>query len=562
MQPPSTLTKGQWPPDYNAVFQWRQQQLIKMRETPSLVHGAKKYYRENIPEFINHWVDTYDPRNAGKGKPTYMPLIMFERQEELVHFLMAMMQGQENGLIEKCRDMGATWISVGFSVAIWLFWDGPAVGWGSRKEQLVDKIGDPSSIFEKMRMTIRRLPREFLPVGFNEREHMGYMRIVNPETGATITGEAGNNIGRGGRTSVYFKDESAHYEKPEAIEAALGDNTNVQIDISSVNGLGNVFHRNREAGKDWNKGPAHKDVTNVFIMDWSDHPEKTQEWYDARKAKAERAGLLHIFEQEVNRNYAASVEGVVIPADWVRSAIDAKIKLRLREPEGALVAALDVAEDGGDVNAFGYKREYELLHIETWGDAKTTGESARRAINATPREPEVSWQYDSIGVGSGVRSEVTRLQESEEIAEDLQDWLKGVAFTPWAASAELRNKEAHLDPEDPQSPLNKNLFYNFKAQAWWNLRLRFEKTHLAMTEGHNYPVEELISIPSTLPDLATLQKELSQATYSKNTSSLKMVINKTPEGTKSPNMADDVVMMFFPQVEDFTPAMMFLRKRA
>jgi hypothetical protein len=52
--------------------------------------------------------------------------------------------------------------------------------------------------------------------------------------------EAGDNIGRGGRTLVYFKDESAHYEHPDLIEAALGDNTNVQIDISSVNGLGKL----------------------------------------------------------------------------------------------------------------------------------------------------------------------------------------------------------------------------------------------------------------------------------------------------------------------------------
>jgi hypothetical protein len=60
---------------------------------------------------------------------------------------------------------------------------------------------------------------------------------------STATGEAGDNIGRGGRTLGYFKDESAHYEHRDLIEAALGDNTNVQIDISSVNGLGNVFHR-------------------------------------------------------------------------------------------------------------------------------------------------------------------------------------------------------------------------------------------------------------------------------------------------------------------------------
>jgi phage terminase large subunit len=209
------------------------------------------------------------------------------------------------------------------------------VGWGSRKEQLVDKLGDPDSIFEKMRLIILGLPREFLPTGFNIKDDLSYMKIINRENGATITGEAGDNIGRGGRKRIYFKDEAAHLERPEKIEAALADNTRVQIDISSVNGLGNVFHRRREAGQEWQLGrPIAKTSANVFIMDWRDHPAKTQAWYDERKAKALSDGLLHIFAQEVDRNYAASVENVVIPPDWVRAAIDAHIKLGFGEVDG------------------------------------------------------------------------------------------------------------------------------------------------------------------------------------------------------------------------------------
>ena len=61
-----------------------------------------------------------------------------------------------------------------------------------------------------MRIIVRGLPREFWPAGFKPDDHMSYMRIVNPQTGASITGEAGDNIGRGGRKLIYFKDESAH----------------------------------------------------------------------------------------------------------------------------------------------------------------------------------------------------------------------------------------------------------------------------------------------------------------------------------------------------------------
>ncbi|MDT9693866.1 hypothetical protein Q5762_37205, partial [Streptomyces sp. P9(2023)] len=82
------------------------------------------------------------------------------------------------------------------------------------------------------------MPDIWRPKGLKPKDHLTFMKCINLENGSTITGESGDNIGRGGRKSMYFKDESAHYERPEKIEAALGDNTNVQVDISSVNGLG------------------------------------------------------------------------------------------------------------------------------------------------------------------------------------------------------------------------------------------------------------------------------------------------------------------------------------
>lgn len=60
-----------------------------------------------------------------------------------------------------------------------------------------------------------------------------------------------------------------------------------------------------------------------------------------------------------------------------------------------------------------------------------------------------------------------------------------------------------------------------------------------------YSQDELISLPSDLPLLRTLQKELSQPTMSKGTR-MKLVIDKQPEGTKSPNLADAVVMAYWP----------------
>ncbi len=541
-----------WPPDYKRVMMDRAARAdVMFSDAASLIAGLA-YYRERPIEFIEHWCYTFDPRNAGTEKPTKIPFVLFPRQREFIEFLHACVRSESAGLVEKSRDMGATWLCVSFSVWLFLFHKDATIGWGSRKAASVDHIGDMSSIFEKIRWQMRCMPPAFWPFGFEPDKHMSYMKIICPAAGgASITGESGDDIGRGGRTLVYFKDESAHYEHPESIEAALGDNTRVQIDISSVNGLGNVFHKKRENGIEWNGGKIHRGQTNVFVMDWSDHPEKTRAWYDERRARDESNGLLHLFAQEIDRNYAASVDGVVIPLEWVRSAIDAHVALKWPDaPNDPVFAALDVADGGGDRNALAVREGVTLLSIEQWGE-RDTGLTTRRAIDGVQAHVKlgtkrvtrrVYLQYDAIGVGSGVKAESNRLSDEGEMP-------RGVELISWNAGAAVLDPDNRVIEDDDESPLNKDFYRNLKAQAWWQLRLRFERTHRAVTQGVEYDQMDLINLPSTLPLLRTLEKELSQPTASKD-SRMKLIIDKMPEGTRSPNLADAVVMAYWPVVNN------------
>lgn len=511
-----------------------------MRANPALIVGAKEFYRTRPVEFINHWCDTYDPRNAGHGKPPRMPFILFKRQAEFVEFVHQCIADEESGLAEKARDVGLTWTCCALSVHLWLFWHGSSVGWGSRKEQLVDKIGDPDSIFEKMRMLVRGIPREFWPRGFRPDDHMTYMKFINPESGATITGEAGDNIGRGGRKLIYFKDESAHYERPEKIEAALADNTRVQMDVSSVNGTGNVFYRRREAGIDWSPGvEMPKGRTRVFVVDWRDHPAKTDDWYETRRQKMESEGLLHVFAQEVDRNYSAAVDGIIIPAEWVKAAIDAH-KAVWFDGGGMWCGALDVADEGGDLSALALRKGVVLKSIAEWGD-RDTGKTTRLAVDACAGLGAIELQYDSVGVGAGVKAEANRLAEEGKLP-------KGVRLVPWNAGAAVLFPDKHVIEGDKDSPLNQDFYKNLKAQGWWQLRRRFEKTYRAVKEGIKFPHDELISLDSAcIPVglLRKLEKELSQPTASRN-SEMKLIVDKAPEGTRSPNLGDAVMMAFWP----------------
>ncbi len=539
---PSSAATEAWPPDYAAVYRVRAERILKLRKQPALWAAAKAYYRTRPVEFIEDWCITEDQRNAGTDIPVRMPFVLFKRQREFVEFLYALFLGQQSGLAEKARDMGCTWLACAFSVWLWLFYPGAAIGWGSRKEELIDRLGDPKSIFEKIRPIIDNLPKEFLPVGFVRNTHMTYMKVINPENGATIAGEAGKNIGRGGRTTIYFLDEAAHVEHPEAVDAALSHNTRVEVDISSVSGLGNLFYRRRMAGAEWMPGQsAIKGKVNIFVMDWSDHPLKTKEWYDEGERKAIDEGLLHVWRSEVDRDYAAAIQGVVIPAKWVTAAIDAHIKLKF-DDSGGWGAALDVADEGGDRNAIALRKGVVLKVLKEWGETDTSI-TTRNAIGVCKEVADecriLTLEYDSIGVGAGVKGEANRLRTDKLMPRNIN-------LEPWCAAASPLNPEGYVIENDRKSPKNKDFYANLKAQAWWMLRRRFEKTWRAVNEpGFTWKPDELISLPSNLELLRSLQRELSQPTASQG-SRMKMVIDKQPEGTKSPNLADAVVMAFWP----------------
>lgn len=525
-----------WPPNYGIEMQLREARVRSLMGDAKMCRALKDHYRFCAADFINDWCVTYNPRNQ-HPTPRTMPFIMFNRQREFIDFLQGCLTDRQGGLVEKARDIGATWLCCAFSVWLWLYHPGTAVGWGSRKEDLVDTLGDPDSIFEKMRMIVDNLPGILLPVGFNMKKHATYMKIINPETGATITGEGGDNIGRGGRKTIYFKDESAHYERPELIEAALGDNTDVQIDISSVNGTANVFYRRRMAGVEWSPGKIMpRGKPRIFIFDWRDHPGKTQAWYDERRQRDADAGLLHLFAQEVDRDYAGAVQGVIIPAKWVKAAIDAHIKLKFL-PLGERTAGQDVADEGGDKHALAWRHGVVLQDAQHWGEGDG-GEAANRAMGICGENRIQEIYYDSIGVGAAFKTETNRL-------ERLQQLPKGLRIFPWNAGASPLDPEENLIPGDSFTPLNKDFFISLRMQAWWRLRTRFEKTYKAVTSGAKFNFDEMISLPSTLEHLHVIERELSQATF-KHNSAGKLTMEKKPDGAMSPNLADAIVICYTP----------------
>ena len=322
-------------PDYQAVYKKRAERLHTIRTTEGALAGLLEFYKTHPAEFINDWGMTFDPRNAERGLPTNFPFVLFPKQIELVNWVNARWKSRDDGVIEKSRDIGMTWLAAAIAHWITFFHAGTVVGFGSRKEDLVDKNGDPDSIFWKIQAYIAGLPIEFRP----KNQTRTHLCIVNNDNGSVIKGEAGDNIGRGGRTSIYFKDESAHYERQEIVDAALSATSNCKIDMSSVNGNGNLFYRKRMGGE-----------IPVFSFHWSDDPRKDKEWYEKKKRTVDPV----LFAQEYDLDYNASTNDSWIPGDFVEEAM--KLGPADVVPIGGWVIGIDAAHMGDDESVIHLRR--------------------------------------------------------------------------------------------------------------------------------------------------------------------------------------------------------------
>jgi phage terminase large subunit len=398
-----------------------------------------------------------------------------------------------------------SWLCCAYALHGWLFRPGYQVGFGSRKLEYVDVKGDPKSIFEKIRLLLAHLPTWMLPPGWRPEKHSAYCRLLNPATGATITGEGGDNIGRGGRSAVYFVDEAAYLERPQLVDRALSQNTRVRIDVSTPNGPGNPFAEKRFSGR-----------VPVFTFHWRDDPRKGEGWYAEQKRRFDPVTVA----QEIDIDYTASVEGITIPAAWVRAAVNLDL------PAGAeTVAGLDVAEDGKNRNVFLARRGPVVLPPVSWSQCNTT-ETAHRAREEAVKVGAAVVCYDCVGVGAGVRGTFESCEGK-------------LPFRPHAVNVGAAASEAVW----PDGKTSRERFLNLRAELWWLLRCRFEKAYEFREKGVPHPPEDMISIP----DHPQLIAELSQPLH-RRTETGKIKLEGKDEmrrrGVASPDYGDALALSF------------------
>lgn len=531
-------------PDYSAVFAERARRLawIRADDTGERLRDLRAYYAtdEGAIDFICDWGMTADPRLAEVGLPTVIPFILFPKQREFLQWALARWRNREPGVADKSRDWGLTWLAISLSCTLCLFREGLHVGFGSRKEEYVDSAKAPKAIFHKGRQFIELLPAEFRG-GWSRKNNSAHMRIDFPGTGSVITGEAGDNIGAGDRATLYWVDESALIPRPQLIEASLSQTTNCRIDISTPRGMANPFAEKIHRA-DWVARGM------VFHAHWRDDPRKDDAWYDKQKFELDDITLA----QEVDMSYTASVAGVVIPQVWVQAAVGAAEKLGF-EVRGAKAASFDVGDEGDDC-ALCATTGIRVDGVTAWsGKGADIFDSVKRAFMLCDVLGVDELEYDADGLGAGVRGDARVLNEERK---------KKITVHAWRGSGEVVDKDKPIPSAAPRNQkrepgevvrLNGDYFENAKAQGWFDLRARFQRTARALqmqADGEDwraaYTPDDLISLNPKMPALSRVTVQLSQPTFTQAKSG-KMMIDKTPNGAKSPNDADAVMMRFAPR---------------
>ncbi len=232
---------------------------------------------QSLEFWINSFVFTLRVFESGKdGKQqqassTHVPFCLWPVQQELVQELQLCIGTGKELLVDKSRDMGATWCHVATLLWFFLFRPDQSFLMISRKEDAVDQldgmarnypngsVADPGTLFGKLDYILSRLPEWMLPPLTRKKMH-----LVNGANKSRIDGESANaTAGSSDRRTAIFLDEFAKMDEAESIKRSTKDVTACRLVCSTPNGAGTTFSKWRMSGQ-----------IKVFPLMWWTHPEK------------------------------------------------------------------------------------------------------------------------------------------------------------------------------------------------------------------------------------------------------------------------------------------------
>jgi hypothetical protein len=374
---PETETKynrESWKPFKIETELLRRAQVLQVAEKDSqLQESLRQMCALDIAFFINNFCWIYEPR---AGMEHNIPWILYPHEYKMIDWLQDRFFKTEDGMIEKSREMGATW-----TFCIWLVWhflydDDFSALIGSRKEDLVDNK-TPDSIFGKIDYLIDHLPYWLMPVGWNKDKHRNYMKLTKPRSNNAITGESTNPaFSRSGRYSCIVLDEFAYTEKSFSIWQAAADSSSVRIAVSTPHGKGNKFSE-----------LTHNPKVNKLTLHWRLHPEKDDAWYENQKARRTDDEIA----EELDISYERSQRGRVYKNEWDVLVADKRLTDVPWDPIMPVSTSWDFGiGDQTAINFFQETREGAVRLIDSY---ENSGKSIDHYIKIVEQKPYRYYQH-------------------------------------------------------------------------------------------------------------------------------------------------------------------------
>jgi len=291
------------------------------------------------------------------------------------------------------------------------------------------------------------------------------------------------------------------------------------------------------------------DLHYIVKINYNDNPWFPEVLEAERKHDKEhmsRAMYDHIWEGAFND----SVEDSIIQTEWFDAAVDAHKKLGFK-PKGVKVVSHDPSDMGTDNKGLVYRHGSIILEAteRQFGDVN---EGADWAVSYAIENQADMFVWDTDGMGVSLKRQVEQALEGKKITMKMFSGAKKPEF-PTKIYKPLN--------EHKKQKKNREVFKNRRAQYYWYLRDRFYRTFLAVEKGEYHDPAKLISISSSINDLALLRSEVCRIPRKYNAQGMIQIMNKKEMlklKIQSPNIADSLMMSLVkPRSAGFTNPLQF-----
>jgi len=227
---------------------------------------------EYFPILFSSCFWTYNPQKPPGERN--QPFILRPKQIETVNVLDWCVKNENDFAINKSRKEGASEIIVKYFVGYALLNEDTHFILGSRTKELVDNIGDPTTLFAKADYTLNSLPSWLKKrIRYNPKTDRKDMQLKIRATNSSLSGSTTNeSFSAGSRATALLLDENGRIwplNLAESIEGSVHDISNCVIYNST-----HWFGENHPFNK-----AIHRKSTKVVTLFWWENPEKAKFLY-------------------------------------------------------------------------------------------------------------------------------------------------------------------------------------------------------------------------------------------------------------------------------------------